>query len=85
MPTPWNDKKKKTIEDLMTYKEKVFFICLGYTKNPSDADDLTQDVYLKALKKLDSLKDLERNGDMIPISYLFWAYFFFTADTRPRG
>ena len=57
MQTHWNDKKKKTIEDLMTYKEKVFFICLGYTKNPCDADDLTQDIYLKALKKLDSLKD----------------------------
>ncbi len=57
MPTHWNDKKKKTIEGLMTYREKVFFICLGYTKNPCDADELTQDIYLKALKKLDSLKD----------------------------
>jgi len=39
------------------YKEIVFQICLGYTKNPWDAEDLTQDVYLKAYRKMDSLLD----------------------------
>jgi len=49
--------KQELFNELMTHKEIVFQICLGYSKNPWDAEDLTQDVYLKAYKKTESLKD----------------------------
>jgi len=41
----------------MACKEIVFRICLGFSRNAADAEDLTQDVYLKAYQKLDGLKD----------------------------
>ena len=41
----------------MNYKNTVFRICLGFSKNYSDAEDLTQDVYLKAYLKLGSLRN----------------------------
>jgi RNA polymerase sigma-70 factor (ECF subfamily) len=37
-------------EQLMAYREDIFRICLGYSRNPSDAEDLSQDVYLKAFR-----------------------------------
>ncbi len=49
--------KIKNFEELMAYKESVFRICLGFSKNPWDAEDLTQDVYLKAFQKIGSLRD----------------------------
>jgi len=49
--------KQELFNELMTYKEIVFHICLGYSKNPWDAEDLTQEVYLKAYRKTESLKD----------------------------
>ncbi len=42
----------------MMFKEKVFLTCLGFSRNPSDAEDLAQDVYLKAFNKIGTLKDL---------------------------
>lgn len=41
----------------MAFKENVFRICLGFCRNAADAEDLTQDVYLKAYRNLESLKD----------------------------
>lgn len=49
-------KRQKLFNELMTYKETVFQICLGYSKNPWDAEDLTQEVYLKAFRKIGLLK-----------------------------
>ena len=49
--------KIKNFEELMVYQESVFRICLGFSKNPWDAEDLTQDVYLKAFQKIGSLRD----------------------------
>ena len=49
--------KSKIFEELMAYQESVFRICLGFSKNPWDAEDLTQDVYLKAFQKIGSLRD----------------------------
>ena len=49
--------KQELFNELMTHKEIVFQICLGYSKNPWDAEDLTQEVYLKAYRKTESLKD----------------------------
>ncbi|MGA2361769.1 MAG: RNA polymerase sigma factor [Candidatus Aminicenantales bacterium] len=49
MPT----KDESTLfEEMMTYREDVFRICLGFSRNPSDAEDLSQDVYLKAYKNV---------------------------------
>ena len=49
----------------MTLSETVYKICLGFAKNPWDDEDLTQDVYLKALRKLDSLKDKKYARDWL--------------------
>ncbi len=53
------DKESRIFEALMAHKEKVFLICLGFSRNPADAEDLTQEVYLKAHKKIDTVKDSE--------------------------
>ena len=49
--------KTKTFDEMLTQKETVFRICLGFSKNTQDAEDLTQEVYLKAWRKMDTLKD----------------------------
>lgn len=41
----------------MAYKESVFRICLGFSKDPWDAEELAQDVYLRAYQKIETLKD----------------------------
>lgn len=40
----------------MAWREDVFRICLGFSRNPSDAEDLSQDVYLKALRKIGTIQ-----------------------------
>jgi RNA polymerase sigma-70 factor (ECF subfamily) len=52
------DNKSRVFEELITYQKKVFLICLGFSRNASDAQDLAQDVYLKAYKNLSTLSDL---------------------------
>ena len=52
------ERESRVLEELMTYQEKVFLICLGFSRNPADAEDLAQEVYLKALRNIDSLTDL---------------------------
>jgi RNA polymerase sigma-70 factor (ECF subfamily) len=51
--------KSEILEELLTHKERVFLICLGFSRNTSDAEDLAQEVYLKAYKNIDTVKDLE--------------------------
>jgi len=43
-------------EEMMTYQEAVFRICLGFSRNRSDAEDLSQDVYLKAFRRLHRIR-----------------------------
>jgi RNA polymerase sigma-70 factor (ECF subfamily) len=45
----------RLFEDMMTYKDDVFRICLGFSRNPSDAEDLSQDVYLRAYQNVDKI------------------------------
>ena len=52
------DKRTEFFEELMTYQRKVFLICLGFSRNASDAQDLAQEVYLKAYKNIDTVSDL---------------------------
>jgi RNA polymerase sigma-70 factor (ECF subfamily) len=46
-----------SIEGLLSYQETVFRICMGYSRNYAEAEDLTQEVYLKAYRGLASLVD----------------------------
>jgi RNA polymerase sigma-70 factor (ECF subfamily) len=57
MSKPLKPRDEKLFEELMTYKNSIFSICLGFSRNPQDAEELTQDVYLKALSKLGTLRD----------------------------
>ncbi len=52
MPT---EEQAKLFEEMMACKEDVFRICLGFSRNPFDAEDLSQDVYLKAYKNIDKI------------------------------
>lgn len=51
------EKKSAVFEELMTFQEKVFLICLGFSRNAEDAQDLTQEVYLKAYRNIGTLKE----------------------------
>jgi RNA polymerase sigma-70 factor (ECF subfamily) len=46
------EEEAKLFEEMMTHQEAVFRICLGFSRNPSDAEDLSQDVYLKAFRSI---------------------------------
>jgi RNA polymerase sigma-70 factor (ECF subfamily) len=46
------EEESRLFDEMMAYKEDVFRICLGFSRNPSDAEDLSQDVYLKAFQKV---------------------------------
>jgi RNA polymerase sigma-70 factor (ECF subfamily) len=48
-----------TIESLLTYQRTVFLICLGFTRNDWDAQELTQETYLQAFERLHQLRDPE--------------------------
>ena len=52
-----NSKLQQGFNELMTYRHTVFRICLGYAKDPREAEDLAQDTYLKAYLKLETLKN----------------------------
>jgi len=51
-------KKTQVFEELMAFQKKIFLICLGFSRNASDAQDLTQEVYLKAYRNILSLSEL---------------------------
>jgi RNA polymerase sigma-70 factor (ECF subfamily) len=44
--------EEQLFEDMMACQEAVFRICLGFSRNASDAEDLSQDVFLKACRSL---------------------------------
>lgn len=46
-----------SIEELLAYQETVFRICLGYSRNYAEAEDLAQEVYLRACQSLPSLRN----------------------------
>jgi RNA polymerase sigma-70 factor (ECF subfamily) len=48
----------RVFEELMAFQKEVFLICLGFSRNASDAQDLTQEVYLKAYKNIHTLTEL---------------------------
>ncbi len=42
---------------LMAYREDVFRICLGFSRNAADAEDLCHDVFLKAFTRAEDLRE----------------------------
>ena len=48
------DSHKEIFKELMNHSDTVFRICLGYSRNPWEAEELMQDVYLRAFRKIDS-------------------------------
>jgi RNA polymerase sigma-70 factor (ECF subfamily) len=51
------DLVQSTFDDLLAYRESVFRICLGFARDYPEAEDLAQDVYLRAYRNLGALKD----------------------------
>ena len=45
-----------SVEDLLAYQETVFLICLGFTRNHWDAQELAQEAYLQAHQRLAQLR-----------------------------
>jgi RNA polymerase sigma-70 factor (ECF subfamily) len=49
-----------SIEHLLGYQESVFLICLGYSRNYAEAEDLAQQAYLRACQSLTGLREARR-------------------------
>ena len=50
-------KNTQALESLVReYKDKVFHVCTGYLQNTHDAADVTQEVFIKVLEKIDQYK-----------------------------
>lgn len=48
----------KIFSELLSHRESVFLICMGYTKDFEEAEELTQDIYVRAWEKLDYIRDI---------------------------
>ncbi len=48
------------MDDLIGYSGRIFRICLGFTKNPWEAEELMQEVYVRAIWKIGTLKNPSR-------------------------
>jgi RNA polymerase sigma-70 factor (ECF subfamily) len=51
------DKNVPTFDDIMAHRESVFRICLGFSRNYAEAEDLAQDAYVRAFARLKSLRN----------------------------
>lgn len=47
------------IESFAACRDDIFRLCLGYSRNVTEAEDLCQDVFVKALGRRDSLRSPE--------------------------
>lgn len=52
MPT---EAGNELLDEMLSHKDDVFRICLGFCRNASDAEDLAQEVYLRAYGNLDRI------------------------------
>ncbi len=48
--------------ELANRREQVFLICLGYTRNPVEAEELAQDVFCRAWERAGSFQNAEHFG-----------------------
>ncbi len=63
------EKKEDIFREILAYRESVFLICMGYTHNIDDAEELTQDIFVKAWEKLNQLeKNTSAKGWIITIT-----------------
>ena len=46
------EEEARLFEEMMSYKDGVFRICLGFSRNASDAEDLAQEVFLRAYRNV---------------------------------
>ena len=53
------------LESLLAHRESVFGICLGFSRNYAEAEDLAQDVYVKAALNLSRLKNSESSKEWL--------------------
>ena len=53
-------KDNPEVEVLLGHYPQVYRICLGFSKDPHQAEELLQEVYLRALQNLGSLRDRNR-------------------------
>jgi RNA polymerase sigma factor (sigma-70 family) len=51
------DKNILAFDDIMAHRESVFLICLGFSRNYAEAEDLAQDAYVRAFARLKSLRN----------------------------
>jgi len=49
-----------SLEALFAFKETVFRICLGHSRDYAEAEDLSQEVYLRAYRGLPDLREPSR-------------------------
>lgn len=42
---------------MMFYQEDIFRVCLGFSRNAQDAEDLSQEVYLKAIRSIRTVRE----------------------------
>jgi len=52
--------KTAAIEELLDYRETVFRICLGFSRHYDEAEDLAQEVFVKAAGAAGTLRDPNR-------------------------
>jgi len=50
-----SENEARLFEELMAFREDIFKICLGFSRNAADAEDLAQDVYLKAYRNIQTV------------------------------
>lgn len=46
-----------TFDDILAHREEVFQICLGFSRNYDEAEDLAQDVYVRAFRSWKNLRN----------------------------
>ena len=51
------DAVRPGFDDLLAHREGVFRICLGFTRDRAEAEDLAQDVYLRAYRNLGRMRE----------------------------
>jgi RNA polymerase sigma-70 factor, ECF subfamily len=54
------ERSEALFAEMMSHHAAIFHLCLGFCRNGAEAEDLTNDIYLKALEKMASLRDEEK-------------------------
>ena len=57
MATYQEEKKQYLLDFIREYQDHLYRLAHCYTKNPEDAMDLTQDAVIKAITKIDTLRE----------------------------